>query len=300
MREKLLGKFLDRYILPSRTMNFKDEQRFNTFVDKQATKNDKKHKQPESLNVKSNLEKEELDGMQVFRFNFRHSTAKKILYIHGGYNILQPSVFHWRFMDKLALSMLHEIVMPIYPKTPTYHVVDTYEALNKIYQQLLSEVEHSEDIVLMGDGSGAALALSFTQQLVEQDQPLPRQLYLISPLLDATLSNELITTELKKQDILVNTHYTTKVMEIWADELSLDDPKVSPLNGHMIGLPPIFIFGGSREIYNPDMQVLADMLKAKSLDVQFFEYKKMIHNFPLFPIRESHKALNQILYYLNH
>ena len=57
-----------------------------------------------------------MDDMQLFRFRFRHSQQKKILYIHGGYNILQPSAFHWRFMDKLALSTLYEVVLPIYPK----------------------------------------------------------------------------------------------------------------------------------------------------------------------------------------
>ncbi len=57
----------------------------------------KKHKQPSTLNVKANLEKLSLDDMQVFRFNFRHQIDKKILYIHGGFNALQPSPFHWNY-----------------------------------------------------------------------------------------------------------------------------------------------------------------------------------------------------------
>lgn len=54
--------------------------------------------------------------MQVFRFNFRHEKNQKILYLHGGYNTLQPSPFHWRLLDKLTLNTLHEVVLPIYPK----------------------------------------------------------------------------------------------------------------------------------------------------------------------------------------
>ena len=54
--------------------------------------------------------------MQVFRFNFRHEKNQKILYLHGGYNALQPSPFHWRLLDKLTLNTLHEVVLPIYPK----------------------------------------------------------------------------------------------------------------------------------------------------------------------------------------
>lgn len=69
--------------------------------------------------------------MQVFRFNFRHEAKHKILYLHGGYNTLQPSPFHWRLLDKLALNTLNEVVLPIYPKAPEYHLEDTYQAIKK-------------------------------------------------------------------------------------------------------------------------------------------------------------------------
>lgn len=78
---------------------------------------------------------------------------KKILYIHGGYNTLQPSPFHWRFMDKLALSTLYEVVLPIYPKAPEHHIQDTFKAIDGIYQSLLEEVD-AKHIVIMGDGTG--------------------------------------------------------------------------------------------------------------------------------------------------
>ena len=55
---------------------------------------------------------------------------QKFLYIHGGYNTLQPSPFHWRFMDKLALSTLYEVVLPIYPKAPEHHIQDTFKAID--------------------------------------------------------------------------------------------------------------------------------------------------------------------------
>ncbi|MCE3363290.1 alpha/beta hydrolase, partial [Staphylococcus aureus] len=47
-----------------------------------------------------------------------------------------------------------------------------------------------QNVVVMGDGSGGALALSFVQSLLDNQQPLPNKLYLISPILDATLSNK--------------------------------------------------------------------------------------------------------------
>ena len=106
-------------------------------------------------------------------------------------------------MDKLSLSTLSEVVMPIYPKTPEFHIDDTYNAILEMYNKLLTEVD-SDAIVIMGDGTGAALALSFVQQLKKKKHPLPSKLYLFSPLLDAQLDNEGITESLDKKDVIVS------------------------------------------------------------------------------------------------
>lgn len=298
MKSRLTSKFINKYLLPHRSIIFNSEQAFDKFLTKRKTLNEKKHKQPETLNVKSDLDKQMLGDMQVFRFRFRHSHEKKILYIPGGYNILQPSAFHWRFMDKLALSTLNEIVMPIYPKAPNYNIDDTFKAIFEIYNQLLTEVK-SEDIVVMGDGTGGALALSMIQQLRESNEPLPSKLYLISPMLDAQLDNEGITEALDKKDVIVDREGVQKILDVWSQHLPLADKRVSPINGNLEGLPPIFMYGGAYEIYLPDMQRFAEMLRDNDQEIHFYEYKRMIHAFPLLPIRESHKVVKQIVETLN-
>ena len=89
--------------------------------------------------------------MQVFRFNFRHESNNKILYM--GIQYIATSPFHWRLLDKLALNTLHEVVLPIYPKAPEYHLEDTYNAIKEVYDELVAEVG-VDHIVIMGDGSG--------------------------------------------------------------------------------------------------------------------------------------------------
>ena len=104
MKNRLMNRVVNKYILHNRSIFFENDDEVEQFLEKRRDENSKKHKQPSSLNVKANLDKLSLGDMQVFRFNFRHETKKKILYIHGGYNTLQPSTFHWRLMDKLALN----------------------------------------------------------------------------------------------------------------------------------------------------------------------------------------------------
>lgn len=288
-----MNRVVNKYILHNRSIFFKNDQEIEQFLNKREIENSKKHSQPSTLNVKANLDKLSLGDMQVFRFNFRHKVDKKILYIHGGYNTLQPSPFHWRLIDKLTLSTLYEVVLPIYPKSPEFHIDDTYEAIKQVYQQLVSEVGH-ENIVIMGDGTGGALALRFVQSLIEQQQAVPNKLYLISPILDATLSNSFITQELIKRDNILNQYGVAELMKKWANGVSLTDKRVSPIYGEVEGLPPVYMFGGGREMAHPDMKLFEVMLKESGQSVHFYDYPKMVHSFPLYPIRDSHKAIKQI------
>lgn len=298
MKNRLMNRVVNKYILHNRSIFFDNDEAVDKFFEKRQIENEKKHKQPSTLNVKANLDKLMLGDMQVFRFNFRHESKRKILYIHGGYNTLQPSPFHWRFLDKLTLSTLHEVVFPIYPKAPDYHINDTQKAVKDVYDQLVSEVG-AEHIIVMGDGSGGGLALNLVQSLIEQNEQVPRQLYLISPLLDATLSNKDITDDLLDKDILVSRFGVNEIMKHWADELPLTNSRVSPIYGKIEGLPPVFMFGGGREIINPDMHLFKDTLESVGQDIEFYEYPRMVHDFPLYPIRESHKVVKQITKALN-
>lgn len=289
----MMNRVVNKYILHNRSIFFKNNAEVEHFLEKRKDENSEKQKQPATLNVKSNIDKLTLDGMQVFRFNFRHETRKKILYLHGGYNVLQPSPFHWRLLDKLTLNTLHEVVLPIYPKAPEYHIDDTYQAIRKVYNQLVDEVG-TKHIVVMGDGSGGGLALRLVQTLIEEQQSTPKQLFLISPLLDATLSNPNITQDLVEKDILVSKYGVNELMKVWANDLPLSDKRVSPIYGEIKGLPPVYTFGGVREINNPDMNLFAYLLEEQGQFVDFKEYSKMVHDFPIYPIRQSHKVLKQI------
>ena len=71
MELNLMNSVIKKYLLHNRTMKFENDEALQQFLEKRRTKNQEKHKQPESLNVKSNLEKQDFQGMQVFRFNFK-------------------------------------------------------------------------------------------------------------------------------------------------------------------------------------------------------------------------------------
>ncbi len=289
-----MSNLMGRYLSHQRHIKFKTQDEVDAYLEKRRQLNKEKHKQPEQINVKSNLVKDMFDDMQVFRFNFGHHIKNKILYIYGGTFVLQPSVFHWRFMDKLAYETLHEVVLPIYPKAPEYTYRETHQAIEQAYRRLLKETD-ADNIVIMGDASGGNMALSFVQKLMEQDElPLPRQLYLISPWLDLSLSNPDITEQVQKKDPIQNVFSLQSVAKVWVDDLERKKPRVSPMYGSVRGLPPVYMFGGTSEIFYPDMRKLADYFEAEQQPIHFYEYKDMVTAFPLYPIVESRKVLKQI------
>ncbi len=289
-----MSNLMGRYLSHQRHIKFKTQDEVDAYLEKRRQLNKEKHKQPEQINVKSNLVKDMFDDMQVFRFNFGHHIKNKILYIYGGTFVLQPSVFHWRFMDKLAYETLHEVVLPIYSKAPEYTYRETHQAIEQAYRRLLKETD-ADNIVIMGDASGGNMALSFVQKLMEQDElPLPRQLYLISPWLDLSLSNPDITEQVQKKDPIQNVFSLQSVAKVWVDDLERKNPRVSPMYGSVRGLPPVYMFGGTSEIFYPDMRKLADYFEAEQQPIHFYEYKDMVTAFPLYPIVESRKVLKQI------
>lgn len=94
MRSHMVNRIINRYLLHNRSIMFDNDSDFDKFMDKRKDINQAKHKQPSSLNVKSNLDKLSHDDMQVFRFNFRHETKRKFSIFMAVIIRYNPSPFH--------------------------------------------------------------------------------------------------------------------------------------------------------------------------------------------------------------
>ena len=77
MKTRMVNRIVNKYLLHNRSIQFSKDE-FESFMERRKDINRAKHKQPPTLNVKANLDKLSLGDMQVFRFNFRHETKKKI------------------------------------------------------------------------------------------------------------------------------------------------------------------------------------------------------------------------------
>lgn len=248
---------------------------------------------PPSVKMKSPIVKDVIDGMEVFYINkSSDKPIKQVLYLHGGGYIEQPVPEHWKFLDKLAGATGASITMPIYPKAPDYQYADTFGRLLPLYESMLSATE-AKDIIFMGDSAGGGLALALAQYLSEKGLPQPGKLILLSPWLDITMENPDIMS-LDSKDPSLGIYGLIQMGKAWAGSAEPHNYMLSSIYGNVLGLGEIAIFVGGHEVLLPDIRKFKALAEAQNVKISYYEYPKMNHDFPLFPIPEAKKAQKQI------
>lgn len=270
-----------------RVVNFDLEDVDAEMLAKNFKENRKEYRIPEGI-MRSEIEHFQEAGMKVYRMRPRHKRgARRVLYLHGGGYIHQPSLFHWLFLDRMVQDTGLEFIVPIYPKTPEHSFEKAYSAVAALYQKLLAD--SSEPLVLMGDSAGGGLAIGFSQWLSEEGLPMPKGVIVISPWLDVTMEHPEIA-KYAKLDPMLKTENLKVIGGIWAGNHDPAHYRVSPINGPIEGLPKLYMFVGEREICLPDTRKFAGMLKAAGVDHEYYEYPMMNHVFPQYPIPEGADA----------
>jgi acetyl esterase/lipase len=81
----------------------------------------------------------------------------------------------------------------------------------------------------------------------------------------------------------------------YAGELDVQDYRVSPLFGEMIGLPEISIFTGTHDLLHVDARELRTKLESEGISYKYYEYPGMVHDWFIFPpLRESGYSIRQL------
>ena len=244
--------------------------------------------------VKKNMGFTEIDWFtdDTFVLEPKDKTSDCILfYIHGTDFWSNPTRFHYSFFKKLTNKLGAKLVLPVYPKAPAHTAVEIQKMLLDRYMYLIEENQIPADkIVFIGDGAGGGLVLSLLQKIKYQTLPMPKQAFLISPWLDVTNSDPKIA-EIQPQDKLLNAEVLKEKGELYAGDLDLMHPAVSPIYGDLTGLCKITVFAGTREIFCADAYTLQEIADEYELDIDVNIYKNQMHFFVGLPIPEAEEAL---------
>ena len=149
-------------------------------------------------------------------------------------------------------------------------------------------------MTLMGDSSGGGISLALAQRLREDGHEQPAGIILLSPWLDATLSNPEIE-EIDKIDPFLGVKGLKYGGEVYARDVDPKSYLVSPVYGSLKNLAPVTLFIGTRDILYPDCRKLRDNAAAEGVAIDYREYPGMVHNWMLGPMPEAKQAIKEIV-----
>ena len=223
----------------------------------------------------------------------QNAEEKQILYLHGGGYVNSFAAQQWNFMCRLVDALGCTVIAPNYPHAPEYYVHDVFDFLLPLYEEIAA-LAGSANVTVMGDSSGGGISLALAQLLREKGREQPRNVILLSPWLDASVSNPEIPA-FDKIDPFLGIEGLKYAGGVYARDV---DPKhylVSPVYGSLKELAPISLFVGTRDILLPDCRKLRDRAAAEGVALNYREYEAMLHDWMLISLPESKQALKEIV-----
>lgn len=242
-----------------------------------------------------------LDRKVAFSVDTRHGWAcysvvprnapkptQQVLYVHGGGFVREISSMHWSLIAKFATKAPAEVTVPIYPLAPHSTASQTVPIATDIAADLIAR-NGAQDVTLMGDSAGGNIVLGIAQTLRHRSLPQPRQLVLISPVLDVAKSNP-AAAAIDRYDRVGNIASNVAHGRLYAGELDSKDPLVSPLYADLTGLAPMVVFSGTHDIHNPEAHDFAARAKNAGIRLDYHEEPGGQHVYPLLPTAEGASA----------
>lgn len=223
----------------------------------------------------------------------RPDIGNYVLFLHGGGFVNEIVRAHWRFVAYLSRHARVRCVVPIFPLAPGATAKDVVPATGELLRRLLEDAGPAK-VTVIGNSAGANLGLAAVQWLRDAGYRQPDGLVLISPGLDASVSRA-EQIEIAGYDPLQDIPGIVEAGRMYAGELGLAHPYVSPLNGDFRGLAPMTVFSGTLDLLSPDSVDLAAKARAAGVPVELHLRRGQPHNYAGMPTPEGRQARAAIL-----
>ncbi|WFU76651.1 alpha/beta hydrolase fold domain-containing protein [Bradyrhizobium sp. CB2312] len=222
-----------------------------------------------------------------------HEGCNFVMFLHGGGYINEIVPAHWRFIGQMTRKARVVCVVPIYPLAPRATAKDVVPATAELLRMLLEDAGPAK-VTVVGNSAGAGLALAACQWLRDRGHRQPNRLMLISPAAEASVRRP-EQIEIAARDPIQDIPGIVEAARLYAGELDVGHPFVSPLNGAFRALAPMTIFSGTRDLLYPDSVDLAERARAVGVPVELHLLRDQPHNYALMPTPEGRRARAVIL-----
>ncbi|WP_299253042.1 alpha/beta hydrolase [uncultured Aquimarina sp.] len=221
-----------------------------------------------------------------------------LFYCHGGAFVYGPTENNWESLARIVKYTNTRAWMIDYPKAPENNIEKIAQNICEAYYKALEKFKPSK-IIFIGDSVGGNLLTSLTQGLIRDNKQLPNRLVLVTPMMDASLTNHRIH-EIDSIDPILSYKGVHSAKKMCAGNFSLKDPIISPLYGSFKDFPPIHIFVATNDILMPDQEVFIEKVKEEGGSIEVVVGEGMPHIWPLLPFfKEAKMAMEKIISIIN-
>ena len=254
---------------------------------------------PSKFSRKLKVEESSVQGHKILTISSRRSAGRHVIFLHGGAYIAEAIKGHRYIIEKLARSFAFKVSFIDYPLAPESHASKTLSVVKKACESIFHS-NPQDSFFLLGDSAGGGLALALLQILEEtRGTSGPLKAALVSPWLDISMSNPEID-KYRHADVLLDVEGLKACGMLYAGELDVRDPFVSPLYGKLEDLPEIKLWVSDCELFYPDCVLLNSKLKASRGSASSMAVKEeMVHDWIVMPIRERNETLSEIAEFFN-
>ncbi len=227
-----------------------------------------------------------------------NTSNKLLIFIHGGAFVFGPGQHHWDTIKTIVKKTDYTIWMCNYPKAPEHTIKEISKNIDAMYAKALEHYRTSE-ITLLGDSVGGTLITALTQRLITTNKRLPNKIILVSPVMDASMSNTDID-QVDSIDPVLSKKGVLSAKRMCAGDTHLQDEMISPLFGSFEKFPETILFLAENDITYPDQRLLVEKLKISNVKIRLIKGKNMPHIWPFLPVmKESKAALHKLIELLN-
>ncbi len=220
--------------------------------------------------------------------------GKAILYFHGGGFCLGIYQANRAFVAELAKEAGAAAYMPDYRLAPENPFPAALEDGVAVYKGLILKGYAPKDIVVTGDSSGCALAVSALLTLKQGGEAMPGAMAFITPVFDLAGRGESYKTRQEKDPFKLKD--PLGIAKVYVGANNPASPMLSPLYGELEGLPPMLIHGADYDVFLSDAERMADAVRNAGVSVEFKVWRKMWHIFHMQAaiVPESKQALQAL------
>jgi acetyl esterase/lipase len=226
------------------------------------------------------------------------NSEQLLIFVHGGAYISGPAKHHWDVVKIIGVQTGFNIWMCDYPKSPEHKISKISENIDAIYNVALEQFPSSK-VSIIGDSVGGTLITGLIQRLILKNSKLPKKIILITPVMDATMSNPEIE-KIDRIDPMLSKTGVLSAKKMCAENNDLKNVMISPIFGSFNKFPNTFLFIAENDIFYPDQKLAVKKLINAKINLELIEGKNMPHIWPFLPVmKEAKTALNKITEIIN-